>query len=207
MYVIHEIRSVFSFEKGLLFTIRELLIRPGKCVQDFLLEDRNRLVKPIVFLIVTSLIYTVVNRLFQFEDGYVTYSDSMETATAFIFNWIRNNYGYANIIMAFFIGAWIRLFFRKQDVNIFEILVLLCYVFGIGMLIFAIFGVIQSLTNVAAMQMAGVVGLVYMTWSIGQFYGKGNVFHYVKALFAYILGMLTFSLTAVLIGTMIDWIL
>lgn len=206
-YVIHELRAVLSFEKGLLFTIRELLIRPGKSVQDFLVEDRNRLVKPIVFLIVTSLIYTVINRLFQFEDSFVTYSDSLESATAFIFNWIRSNYGYANIIMAFFIGAWIRLFFRKQDVNIFEILVLLCFVIGMGMLIFSIFGMLQSLTSFALMQIAGIVGFIYMTWSIGQFYGTGQVLNYVKALFAYILGMLTFSLAAVLIGTLIDRLL
>jgi hypothetical protein len=49
MYLLHEIRLAMSFEKGFLFTIRELLTKPGKNIRDFLREDRNRLVKPVVF--------------------------------------------------------------------------------------------------------------------------------------------------------------
>jgi hypothetical protein len=45
-YILSEIGSVFNFEKGILFTIRELLIRPGENVQNFIHRDRNRLVKP-----------------------------------------------------------------------------------------------------------------------------------------------------------------
>lgn len=204
-YLLQEIRSVLSFEKGFLFTIRELATNPGRSIKDFLNEDRNRLVKPIVFLVVTSLIYTVFNNIFLFEDSYVKFSsDNVESATLSIFKWIQGNYGYANIIMAFFIGAWIKLFFRKHEFNIFEILVLLCFVMGMGMLIYSIFGVIQSLTSFALMQIAGIIGFIYLTWSIGDFYGKGKIINYVKAFFAYILGMLTFSITAIIIGTIID---
>jgi hypothetical protein len=203
-YLLHEIRSVLSFEKGFLFTIRELATNPGKNVKDFLNEDRNRLVKPIVFLIITSLIYTVLNNIFNFEDSYVKYSDNKESATLSIFKWIRGNYGYANIIMAFFIGAWTKLFFRKHEFNIFEILVLLCFVMGMGMLIYSVFGTIQSLMDFNLMQIAGIIGFIYLTWGIGQFYGKGKFVNYVKAFFAYILGMITFSLTAIIIGTIID---
>lgn len=180
-YLLQEIRSVLSFEKGFLFTIRELAINPGRSIKDFLNEDRNRLVKPIVFLVVTSLIYTVFNNIFLFEDGYVKFSTNVESATLTIFKWIRGNYGYANIIMAFFIGGWIKLFFRKHKFNIFEILVLLCFVMGMGMLIYSIFGVIQSLTSFALMQIAGIIGSIYLTWSIGDFYGKGKIINYVKA--------------------------
>jgi len=61
-YLLQEIYSVLSFEKGFLLTIRELAINPGKSIKDFLNEDRNRLVKPVVFLILTSLIYTIINQ-------------------------------------------------------------------------------------------------------------------------------------------------
>lgn len=203
-YLLQEIRSVLNFEKGFLFTIRELVTNPGKNVKDFLNEDRNRLVKPIVFLIVTSLIYTVLQNIFNFEDSFIKYSDNKESATLSIFKWIQGNYGYANIIMAIFIAAWTKLFFRKREFNIFEILVLLCFAMGMGMLIYAVFGIIQSLIDFNLMQIAGVVGFIYLTWAIGQFYGKGKFINYVKAFFAYILGMLTFSITAIIIGTIID---
>ena len=202
MYLLQEISSVLSFEKGFLLTIRELLTNPGRSVQEFMREDRNRLVKPIVFLIVTSLIYTIFNNIFSFEDSYVKFSDDKESATRQLSQWIQGNYGYANIIMAIFIAGGIKLFFRKHEVNIFEILVLLCFV--MGMLIYALFGLVQSFMDVKLMQVAGIIGFIYLTCAIGQFYGKEKIINYVKAFFAYILGMLTFSIAVLLIGTIID---
>lgn len=58
-YLLQELCSVLSFEKGFLFTVRELSTNPGKSIKDFLNEDRNRLVKPVLFLIVTSYLYYI----------------------------------------------------------------------------------------------------------------------------------------------------
>ncbi|MGE0930889.1 DUF3667 domain-containing protein [Peijinzhouia sedimentorum] len=205
-YLLQEIRSAFSLEKGFLLTVRELATNPGKSIKDFLNKDRNRLVKPIIFLIVTSLIYSALANIFQFEDGYASFSDTKESTTLTIFNWVQNNYGYANIILTIFIGSWIKIFFRKHNTNIFEILVLLCYVMGMGMLIYSVFGIVQGLTSFNLMQIAGIIGFLYLTFAIGQFFGKGTFINYVKALFAYILGMLTFAITTLIIGNMIDLI-
>lgn len=125
-YIFQEVRNVLNFEHGILFTIRELTINPGKNVKEFLTENRNRLVKPVVFLLITSLIYTVLKNLIHFEDGYVTYSGEIESATRTILTWIQENYGYSNSIMAVFIAFWLKLFFRKYNYNIFEIIILLC---------------------------------------------------------------------------------
>jgi hypothetical protein len=206
-YVLQQMRNALSFEEGFLLTVRELLVNPGQSVQEFLREDRNRLVKPIVFLIVTSLIYTLCNTIFQFEDGYVRLSDNKESAVNIISDWIRGNYGWANIIMAVFIGFWIRIFFRKSEYNIFEILILLCFTMGMGMLIYSFFGVIQSVTGITLVRIAVVIGFIYLTLAIGMFYGKRKIFNYVKAFLAYILGMITFSLSAIIIGKSIDFII
>ncbi len=125
-YIFQEFRNVMNFEHGFLFTIRELIINPGKNIKEFLTENRNRLVKLVVFLLITSLIYTVLKNLIHFEDGYVTYSGEIESATRTILTWIQENYGYSNSIMAVFIAFWLKLFFRKYNYNIFEIIILLC---------------------------------------------------------------------------------
>ncbi len=202
----HEIEHVLHFERGILYTIRELITNPGINVRNYLTENRNRLVRPIIFIIVTSLIYSVCSSVFHFEDGYVNYLDDKKSTTSAIFAWIQGHYGYANIIMGVFIAFWIQLFFRKYSFNIFEILILLCFVMGMGMLIFSIFGIIQGLTNIKLMQFAGIVGFIYTTWAIGQFFENRKLLNYIKAFFAYLLGMLTFSLTAILIGTIADLI-
>ena len=138
---------------------------------------------------------------------YVKYLDNKKTTTTEIFKWIQSHYGYANIIMGIFIAFWTKLFFKKYHFNFFEILILLCFVMGMGMLIYSVFGIIQGLTHIDLMQVAGIVGFIYTTWSVGHFFDKTKIVSYVKAFFAYILGMLTFTLTAMLLGFLIDLII
>lgn len=206
-YIIQEVGHLLHFEKGIIFTVKELIANPEQTVKNYLLENRSRLVKPVIFIIVTSLIYTLCNRFFHFEDGYVKYLDTSKSTTAEIFKWVQGNYGYANIIMGVFIALWTKLFFKKHKFNFFEILILLCFVMGIGMLIYSIFGITQGLIDINLMQIASIIGFVYTTWAIGHFFDKKKILSFVKAFFAYILGMLTFSLSAILLGVIIDLII
>lgn len=203
-YIVHEIEHVLHFEKGILYTIRELLTRPGENVRQFMHENRSRLVKPIIFIIVTSLIYTLINHFFHIEEGQVKFDETKKTATSLIFKWVQNHYGYSNITMGMFITLWLKLFFRKYDYNFFEIVILLCFVMGMGMLIYAVFGIIQGISHISLINVASIIGIAYATWAIGQFFDKKKAVNYVKAFAAYMLGMITFWLAAFLLGTLID---
>jgi hypothetical protein len=205
-YILNEIKHILHFEKGIFYTMRELLVRPGKNIRNFIGADRNRLVKPILFIIVTSLVYSLVNHYFHIEDGYMKIDDAEQSATLEIFKWISDHYGYANIIMGGFIAMFLKLFFRKHDYNFFEILILLCFVMGMGMLLFALFAAIQGIFTINLMQFAGLIAFIYTSWAIGQFYDGSKFINYVKAFFAYLLGFIAFSLVAVLLGTLIDQI-
>ena len=205
-YILSEIGSVLNFDKGILYTIRELLLRPGQNIQNFIGEDRNRLVKPIIFIIICSLIYTIAQQLLQFEDGYVSYLGPSDSAATKIFGWIQRNYGYANILMAIFIAFWIKVFFRKHDYNLFEILILLCFVMGVGMLIYSIFGTLESFTNWRILHIGGIIGVAYAAWAIGRFFGKTKKVNYLKGFISYLFGMATFNILAIIIGFLIDLI-
>ncbi len=202
-YILSEIGSILNFDKGILFTIRELLLRPGLSVQQFILEDRNRLVKPIVFVILCSLVYTLAQQLLSFEDGYVNYGAEAESTATSIFQWISQHYGYSNILMAVFIALWIKVFFRKYGYNFFEILILLCFVMGMGMLLFAMAGAMDSIIELKIIDKGFLLGILYMAWAIGQFFGK-KVWNYIKAFFAYMLGLMTFAFVILIIGHLID---
>jgi len=203
-YIMHEIEHVLHFEKGILYTIKELLIKPGASVKDFLAENRSRLVKPIIFIIITSLIYTLITHFFHIEDEYINFGRDKDSAVTAISSWIQNHYGYANILMGFFIAFWLKVFFRRHDYNFFETLILLCFVMGMGMLIFSAVALVEGITKIKLMQFAGAFGTIYLIWAIGQFYHKNKAGSYIKALIAYILGMMTFALIVVLIGFLID---
>lgn len=205
-YIRREIEHVLEIERGIFYTIKVLAVHPGQTIRTYLTENRSRLVKPIIFIIITSLIYTLLDHYYQIEDGYVEYGIEKESATGVIFKWVQDHYGYANIIMGVFISLWVKLLFRKYDYNFFEILILLCFVMGMGMLIFSMFVILQGLTHVDLMTMGGIVGIGYAVWAIGQFFDRNRKMSYVKALIAYMMGMVTFWLTAFLIGTVIDLI-
>jgi hypothetical protein len=206
-YIVSEIGSVLNFQKGIFHTIKELLIRPGQSIRQFISEDRNRLVKPILFILICSLTYTLFVQIFKFKDGYIDFQfDDSDSAISLIFQWITQNYGYSNILMSVFVAIWIKIFYRKYDYNFFEILVLLLFISGMQMLMFSFLGVLEGLTKIQFLDFGVNIVLIYVFWAISQFFDKRKILNYVKAPIAYFLGFITFIIVALGIGFSIDLI-
>lgn len=55
------ILSVLNFEKGILFSVKELIIRPKIVIEEYLKRDRKKLINPIRFLIFSTAIFTYIN--------------------------------------------------------------------------------------------------------------------------------------------------
>ena len=142
----------------------------------------------------------------EFEDGYVNYSFGDDSSISSMFDWVTNNYGYANILMSIFIAFWIKVFFRKHGFNFFEILILLCFVIGIGMLLFSFFGMLDSLTNLKIVDKGYLLGILYISWGIGQFFQKRKIVSFLKGFFSYMLGVFSFGLIIIVLGAALDWI-
>ncbi len=205
-YILHEIEHVLHFERGILYTMRELLLHPGKNIRAYLSENRSRLVKPILFIVMSSVIYTLVSHFFHIEDGYINYTEVKESSITVMFGWIQSHYGYANIIMGVFIAGWLKLFFRKYNYNLFEIVILLCFLIGMGMLMLTLGALIEGITKISMMKSFTVVIIAYTVWAIGQFFDKKKPLSYIKAFFSYMLGLLTFGIAIVFLGIAIDLI-
>jgi hypothetical protein len=205
-YVMHEIQHVLHFEKGIPHTVKELLLRPGKSIQEFISVDRARLVKPVLFIVLTSLIYTVIDHLFHIEQSYIDYKVAEGSAIGSILRWSQNHYGYVNIVQGAFIAFWLRLIFRGHDYNFFETLILLCFVMGMGMLMLAVFAALEGLTGWHVMQLSSIVSVLYCSWAIGQFFDTKGVSRYFKAFAAYLLGMVTFAAFLIISGLFVDFL-
>jgi len=205
-YVFNEISSVINFDKGIFYTIKELLLRPGNAVKEFILEDRKRLVKPVLFLIVCSIVYSIAQQYLNFEDGYINmnFDDWNDRVFGKMFIWVSKNYGYANILLAVFITMWIKVLFKKYDYNFYEIFILLCFTMGISMLIFAFFGVIERISNYPVLQFGANIAIIYTAWAIGQFFNGKKKLNYLKGVLSYFLGMITFMFVIVLIGVIVE---
>lgn len=205
-YIVHEIEHVLHLERGILYTIKELVINPGENIRKYLSENRSRLVKPVIFIILTSLIYTVISHSFHIEDEYMKYEGFEKSAIGDILKWTQSNYGYANILIGLFVAIWLKVLFKKHGFNFYELLIMLCFVIGISMLIYAVFAIVEGIFHVKLFKIAGTFGVLYIIWAIGNFFEEKKIVNYVKALISFLLGTITFYITIFAIGITLDLI-
>lgn len=210
-YIMMEIAAVLNFDKGYFFTVKELLLRPGIAVRNFIHHDRGRLVKPIIFTLLSSFIYVMMQQIFGFEDGNGYAASTVDEngkefgpATTAILNWVRVNYGFANIIMAFFIALWVKIFFRKYEYNIFEIVILVCYVTGLGMFIYLVLGLVEFFIGIELWGVSGLLAWVYASWGMARFFDGRKKKNYLKAFLAYLVGTLMAIFIVLVFGIAID---
>jgi hypothetical protein len=213
-YIIHELQHLLHFEKGFPFTVKKLFTSPGQSIKEYITENRNSFIKPVPFLIFTSLIYTLVNNYFHIErDTLYAGSNGLGSEAlknsniSHLYEWVQTHYGYANILMGGLIALLLKLFFRKYNYNIFEITVLLCFVMGEGMLLLAVFSLLAGLTKIKAFfTIMSLVIFFYISWAIGQFYDSKKTSSYVKAFLSYMLGSTLFFIILTIIGLIADYL-
>jgi hypothetical protein len=206
-YIAHEIEHVLHFERGILFTVKELFINPGQNIRDYISENRSRLVKPVIFIIITSLIYTLISHFFHIKDEYLKYDGLEDSTLVKILGWLQANYGYMNILTGMFIAIWLKVFFKKYGYNFFELTIMLCFVLGISMLIYAFFAIIEGISHIKLLPVAGMTGMIYLIWATGSFFEKKKISNYFKALVCYLLGIITFYVLTIAIGLTADTII
>ena len=210
-YISHEIKHLLHFEKGFLFTTKSLLLRPGKAIREFLFEDRKKYVKPILFLILTSVIFTFVTHSLHITFSFFNIDNVVplkgKIRSKEIGEWTDKYTGYAQLIMGIFIAFWTKIFFRKFKCNIYEILVLLSFVLGEAILILTFFNVLAKVFENGYLALSGIISyFVYIIWAVGQFFGEKKAINYIKSSFVYFLGNVTYMGTLILIAYLLKFI-
>lgn len=210
-YISHEIQHLLHFEKGFLFTVKALLISPGKAIREFLFEDREKYIKPVLFLIFTSVIFTfIAHSLFPkitfFNiDGIVSLKGKIRGKE--IGKWTDSHIGYAQLFMGICVAFWINFFFKKFKYSIYEILVLVSFVFGEGILILTFLIVPAKLfKSQNLMSIALVIYFIYIIWAIGQFFGEKKIINYIKSILVYFLGNASYTGILILIAYLLKFL-
>ena len=71
-FVMHEVpHSAFHVDKGILFTVKELTLRPGKTIRDFIAGKRIQHYPPLMYAILISTIFVLIKSLqvyFHFDE-------------------------------------------------------------------------------------------------------------------------------------------
>ncbi|HBR11068.1 MAG TPA: hypothetical protein DD740_02430 [Chryseobacterium sp.] len=210
-YISHEIQHLLHFDKGFPFTFKEILIRPGKAVREYLGENREKYVKPIVFLVFAAVMYTLIIHFFHIEISIFNIKGFGKTSewqsnldTDAVNNWIDSHLSYSAMIIGFFMALWTKLIFYKKGYNLFEIFVLLAYIFGVFFIFLLLFLIPAKFTNLLIIAQVGAyLGQFYVVFAIGQFFGERKIVNYIKGFICFFLGILTYKYSLVLLAYLI----
>ena len=212
-YISHEIQHLLHVDKGFPFTFKEVLLRPGKAVREYLSENREKYVKPIVFLVFAAVIYTLIIHSFHIEVSIFNIKGFGKTSewqnnlnTKVVNDWVDSHLGYSAMAIGLFIALWTKMFFYKKGYNIYEIFILLSYIFGVFFISLLFFLIPAKFTNLLIIAQTGAfLGQIYIVFAIGQFFGERQVANYIKGLICFVLGIVSYKYTLVLLAFLIHF--
>ncbi len=212
-YVSHEIFHLFHFEKGFFYTIKEMLVRPGESAKEFIGENRNKLMKPVPFLILTALLFTLTSHLSNADQLVNDTSKQFEKFSkgyADIYNWMVMHHNYGNLISGFFTAVSCSLFYRKFKYNFYETLIMVCFVIGLNTLLLSVGNLFYGIVKLQMFVfLIAIVTFLYTTWAISQFYYNKSkkISGFLKALFVFLSGQLLMHFLLIVLGISADSIL
>lgn len=170
-----EVLSTLSWDKGLFFTIRELLIRPGEAIGDYLAGERNRNSNPIRFLVFTTAIasfITIKLDLFQslFVDNINLLNGEKQQLVQDVTLFVYHYYNIITFLSVPILAGLTYLFFRRREYNYAEHLTLSAFLSAEYMVLY-IFTMAESYYQPYLFNIIGLVAwFVYLTWGLMSFF-------------------------------------
>jgi len=142
-YIVEEMQhTVFHVDRGILFTIKELILRPGFTIKDYLAGKRKPHFKPFAFVIILGTVYGFLCYFFNAYPESALFSEypGGEEGTKFALNtyeWIYGHYSFVMLAFMPFYALGSYIVFRKRY-NYIEFLVVSSYIVGMQILIMII---------------------------------------------------------------------
>lgn len=179
-YLIHEVQhSIFHFDKGILYTIKELLLRPSSTIEGYLEGKRMNLSKPFAFVILLGAIYGFIVHFFNFNPDKELIGNLQDSASA-KYSLEAIDYAYRNYSMAVLalipLSAFsLLVFFRRYKYNYWEYLVISSYIAGIQVFVSLVFYFLYAISQLEWMySITFIISLVYSMWVLILLLGKSS---------------------------------
>lgn len=214
--------QIFQINRGFLFTVKELIVRPGHAIQGFIGGKRKPYYKPLSFLLVSITIYIFVSYLLDvdsfiadflksFKEGFDNANqenDKFKLTDNGIIDWLKTNQTYLVFVFVPIYSLASYLVFFKTKYNYYEHLVLQLYITGQQFIIITLFTCAFFFNHEILIIATLVSSVLYSLFVYWQFF-KGKSF--LNIFFRYILIQILFfllyfviSLIAIFIGVVIS---
>lgn len=212
-YVMHEIQhSLLHVDKGIFYTIKELLIRPGCTIKEYLAGKRVSHFKPFAFVIILGTIYGFICHFLQTypESSILAVDSQSETArySNITLDWLYSHYSFAMLAFIPFYALGSYLVFRKEGYNYIEYLVICSYIVGIQILLFiAVYFIYYFTLSFWVVSAIFVISYLYHIWVFIQIFDKSSrTVVFFKTLLSMLLSFL-FTMGITFLGSLIYIIL
>jgi hypothetical protein len=128
--LVQDLLSILNLQRGVPYTIWEVIKNPGKTIRTYLYEDRRRYVNSFRTLSIMVAISTFILYQIDFFDGaefdYTVQSDNpsqaelQKKASSMVASLLKEYLSWFNFLMVPFIGAFTYLFFKSSGYNFAE---------------------------------------------------------------------------------------
>lgn len=205
-FILHELQhSLFHVDHGILYTMQQLLIRPGHMIREFMEGKRVRHFKPMMLVVVLATVYGLLFHYFMedvFDIDPIHSKDGLVSAYQKMLTWVTGHLAYASLLLIAVNTICSYLLFRKQGFNFAEHLVLNTYAMGLVLIdqivLFPVLYIYShSDTGPMYALISQTVQLILFYWCYAQFF---NELPKLKSLSLTILSFLMFSAVSVLVG-------
>jgi hypothetical protein len=210
--------TIFNLEKGFFYTIKQLVLNPGKVLQGYLNGATKRYYNPFKLLIIVTgflALFALATNSYDTHLGSLNeaiservpdVNEEMQSPTQLrIQSLLKNN---VNIIMLLFIPFYsigYRIFYSRKSINYTEHLIINSYAFSIGNIISFPLSIITLFLKdyLLLEQVAGFVILILIyTYFYTSLLKNNFIKSFFKSLLAQILGFI-FMLIVIMIITII----
>lgn len=196
--------SIFQINKGFFYTLRELFVRPGSTLKEFLNGKRKNHFKPIAYALTLSTVYFLITQVTNqntwmdeavsgWMNGATDYNSGVEIPG--ILTWFSKNYAYSTLLLlpVFSIASYLSFF--KFGNNYLEHIVINSYITGQQAIFYSLFSIGRTVIKSELIEMFSfLVAISYTLWMFWHFFSEGNrTMNILRSIMTYIL-YLIFSL-------------
>ncbi|MFK7756209.1 MAG: DUF3667 domain-containing protein [Flavobacteriales bacterium] len=182
-----QVMSVLNIEKGVFYTVKELLFRPGKAVRKHMFKNRRLLLNPVRFLVLSTTLATFITFYYMnessfntgFEQGFMNVETGNNTSNervtkALIPMLIDLFKQFVNISYFFLVpaGALVSWLFLRKSYNVPELAVAHCYMWSMVNCFTIVFTPLMLVSDYAIIFLA-VLGFFYPFFFYTKFFNQG----------------------------------
>jgi hypothetical protein len=125
-YILHDVQhGLFHFDYGILYTLWQLLIRPGHTVREYIQGKRIAHFAPISLVVIMATFYGLLYHSFEIDT--FKYSTSEDLDYENVNEWLGHHYSLFTLITIPYYAFFSWLFFIKRGYNFSEHIVLNCF--------------------------------------------------------------------------------